>query len=130
MTLGLWGMWSGRRHWREHLVFYALFVSFAVITALFWGHTSHRAYLDVYWIVFAAGALQQLQSRYFTRTTRMRLQQFFLLSLASRLEQVHNVRGAVATRWICVVWGLEKTLERRGHYLKGGMENDKEKPRE
>ena len=69
MALGLWGMWSARRHWREHLVFYALFVSFAAITALFWGHTSHRAYLDVYWIVFAAGALQQLQSIYFTRIT-------------------------------------------------------------
>ena len=64
MTLGLWGMWSGRRHWREHLVFYALFASFAAITALFWGHTSHRAYLDVYWIVFAAGVLQQFHSSY------------------------------------------------------------------
>jgi 4-amino-4-deoxy-L-arabinose transferase-like glycosyltransferase len=68
MTLGLWGMWSGRRQWREHLVFYALFVSFAAIAALFWAHTSHRAYLDVYWIVFAAGALHQLQSTYFQRT--------------------------------------------------------------
>ena len=68
MMLGLWGMWVGRRHWREHLVFYILFVSFAAITAMFWGHTSHRAYLDVYWIVFAAGALHQLQSTYFERT--------------------------------------------------------------
>jgi 4-amino-4-deoxy-L-arabinose transferase-like glycosyltransferase len=69
MTLGLWGMWSGRRHWREHLVFYALFASFAVTTAVFWGHTSHRAYLDVYWIVFAAGVLQQFHRSNFTRTT-------------------------------------------------------------
>jgi hypothetical protein len=69
MTLGLWGMWSGRRHWREHVVFYALFASFAATTALFWGHTSHRSYLDVYWIAFAAGALQQFHKSYFTRTT-------------------------------------------------------------
>jgi 4-amino-4-deoxy-L-arabinose transferase-like glycosyltransferase len=68
MMLGLWGMWSGRRHWREHLVFYALFVSFAAVTAVLWGHTSYRAYLDVYWIVFAAGALHQLQSKYFSGT--------------------------------------------------------------
>src|SRR5262249_39359097 len=45
MTFGLWGMWAGRRHWREHLIIYFPFVSFAVITALFWGHTSHRAHL-------------------------------------------------------------------------------------
>jgi 4-amino-4-deoxy-L-arabinose transferase-like glycosyltransferase len=60
MSLGLWGMWAGRRHWREHLIFYALFLSFAAITAVLFGHTSHRSYLDLYWIVFAAGALARL----------------------------------------------------------------------
>jgi 4-amino-4-deoxy-L-arabinose transferase-like glycosyltransferase len=65
MTLGLWGIWAGRRNWREHLIFYALFVSFAVVTAVFFGHTSYRAYLDLYWIVFAAGVLNQLRRRYF-----------------------------------------------------------------
>jgi 4-amino-4-deoxy-L-arabinose transferase-like glycosyltransferase len=55
MALGLWGMWAGRRNWREHLIFYALFVSFAAVTAVFFGHTNYRTYLDVYWIVFAAG---------------------------------------------------------------------------
>jgi 4-amino-4-deoxy-L-arabinose transferase-like glycosyltransferase len=57
MVLGLWGMWSERRHWREHAIFYAQFVAFASVTAVFFGHTSYRAYLDVYWIVFAAGVL-------------------------------------------------------------------------
>ena len=66
VTFGLWGMWVGRRHWRELLIFCALFFSFAAITALFWGHTSHRAYLDVYWIVFAAGALDRLRSSFFS----------------------------------------------------------------
>ena len=65
MTLGLWGMWAGRRNWREHLIFYAAFASFAVVTAIFFGHTSYRAYLDVYWIVFAAGSLEQLRSKIF-----------------------------------------------------------------
>ena len=57
MIFGLWGMWASRRHWREHSIFYAQFVAFAAVTAVFFGHTSYRAYLDVYWIVFAAGVL-------------------------------------------------------------------------
>jgi hypothetical protein len=64
MALGLWGMWAGRPHWREHLIFYALFGSFAAVTAVFFGHTNYRTYLDVYWIVFAAGVLDRLRSRY------------------------------------------------------------------
>jgi hypothetical protein len=63
IVLGLWGMWMGRRHWREHIVFYVLFLSFVGVAALFYGHTSHRAYLDVYLIVFAAGVLEQFRSR-------------------------------------------------------------------
>lgn len=65
MTFGLWGMWAGRRNWREHLIFYAAFVTFALITAIFFGHTSYRAYLDVYWIVFAASSLEQLWAKFF-----------------------------------------------------------------
>jgi 4-amino-4-deoxy-L-arabinose transferase-like glycosyltransferase len=57
MIFGLWGIWAGRRHWREHSIFYAQFVAFAVVTAVFFGHTNYRAYLDVYWIVFTAGVL-------------------------------------------------------------------------
>ena len=64
MILGLWGMWAARRHWREHLIFYGLFASFALVTAIFFGHTSYRAYLDLYWIVFAAGMLKRLPSEY------------------------------------------------------------------
>jgi 4-amino-4-deoxy-L-arabinose transferase-like glycosyltransferase len=72
MIVGLLGMWLERGRWREHLVFYALFVSFAIITAIFWGHTSHRAYLDVYWIVFAAGLLDKLRRRYFPLAMKTR----------------------------------------------------------
>ena len=57
MILGLWGMWASRTHWPEHSIFYAQFVAFAAVTAVFFGHTSYRAYLDVFWIVFAAGLL-------------------------------------------------------------------------
>ena len=59
MLLGLWGMARRRAAWREDLPIYLLFATFMMITALFWAHTSHRVYLDVYWIVFAAGALAE-----------------------------------------------------------------------
>jgi len=64
MILGLWGMLASRGHWREHSIFYAQFVAFAAVTAVFFGHTSYRVYLDVYWIVFAAGLLAALRSKY------------------------------------------------------------------
>ena len=65
MILGLYGMWASRRHWREHSIFYAQFVSFAAVTAVFFGHSNYRVYLDLYWIVFAAGVLAALRSKYF-----------------------------------------------------------------
>jgi 4-amino-4-deoxy-L-arabinose transferase-like glycosyltransferase len=57
MIFGLWGMWVSRKHWREHAILYIQFVTFIAVTAVFFGHTSYRAYLDVYWIIFAAGLL-------------------------------------------------------------------------
>jgi 4-amino-4-deoxy-L-arabinose transferase-like glycosyltransferase len=72
MILGLWGMWASRSHWREHSIFYAQFVAFAVVTAVFVGHTSYRAYLDVYWIVFAAGVLAEADSARWFRMKRSR----------------------------------------------------------
>ena len=59
MLLGLWGMVRHRAHWREDSMIYLLFATFMLVTAFFWAQTSHRAYLDVYWIVFGAGALAE-----------------------------------------------------------------------
>jgi dolichyl-phosphate-mannose-protein mannosyltransferase len=59
MVMGLWGMWRHRAHWREDSLIYLLFATFMLVTAIFWAQTSHRAYLDVYWIVFGSGALAQ-----------------------------------------------------------------------
>ena len=78
MIFGLWGMWASRTHWREHSIFYAQFVSFAAVTAVFFGATSYRAYLDVYWIVFAAGVLAALRNKYFqNRSAPDNLSPFF-----------------------------------------------------
>lgn len=59
MLLGLWGMVRHRAHWREDSMIYLLFATFMLVTAIFWAQTSHRSYLDVYWIVFGAGALAE-----------------------------------------------------------------------
>jgi len=67
MTLGLWGMWLRRKHWRDDAIIYAAFFCFAAVTALVFGHTSHRVYLDVYWIAYAAGTLESLRRRYLRR---------------------------------------------------------------
>jgi 4-amino-4-deoxy-L-arabinose transferase-like glycosyltransferase len=67
-VFGLWGMWVSRKHWREHAIFYIQFVTFAAVTAVFFGHTSYRAYLDVYWIVFAAGVVAAWQRWGFAQT--------------------------------------------------------------
>src|SRR5262249_50990131 len=67
MTFGLWGMWAYRRAWREHLIIYALFFSFCGVVAVFFGHTRHRAFLDLYWIVFAAGLLDSWRATLFQR---------------------------------------------------------------
>ncbi|MEQ1886574.1 MAG: glycosyltransferase family 39 protein [Bryobacteraceae bacterium] len=54
-VLGLWGMWSTRKRWKELGPVYLLFLSFTAVTAVFFGHTSHRSYLDVWWMVMGAG---------------------------------------------------------------------------
>jgi O-antigen ligase len=63
MLLGLWGMWRRRSQWRDDSLIYGLFGSFVLVTAVFFGDTSHRSYLDVYWIVFGAGVLARRHSR-------------------------------------------------------------------
>jgi hypothetical protein len=40
-----------------------LFIAFIAVTAVFWGDTSHRTYLDVYLIVFAASVAERLWAR-------------------------------------------------------------------
>jgi 4-amino-4-deoxy-L-arabinose transferase-like glycosyltransferase len=53
LLLGMCGLVLTRRDMREHSLLCALFLSFAAVTAVFFGHTSHRAFLDVYLIAYA-----------------------------------------------------------------------------
>lgn len=57
LLLALVAAWRTRRRWRELLPIYAHFAGFAAVTGVLWGHSSHRAYLDVYLIVLAASVL-------------------------------------------------------------------------
>ena len=54
MVLSVLGMVWARRCWREHALICAAFLDCVVVTAVFFGHTSHRLYLDVSWIAYAA----------------------------------------------------------------------------
>ena len=56
-TLGIIGALLSRRLWREQLPVYLLFVGFVWVTVVFHAHTSHRTYLDVYLMIFAAYAI-------------------------------------------------------------------------
>jgi 4-amino-4-deoxy-L-arabinose transferase-like glycosyltransferase len=44
---------------REVILFEMLLLSFMAVTAVYWAHTSHRIYLDVYLIVFAASVMEK-----------------------------------------------------------------------
>jgi hypothetical protein len=57
--LGLVGMFLARGR-REVILIAMLFMAFICVTVVFWAHTSHRSYLDVYLIVFAASAVKRL----------------------------------------------------------------------
>jgi len=58
--LGLLGMVLARHRWREHSLIYLQFLAFILVTAVFWAHTSHRSYLDIYLIVFSAYAVDRM----------------------------------------------------------------------
>jgi 4-amino-4-deoxy-L-arabinose transferase-like glycosyltransferase len=61
VILGLVGMFLARGR-REVILIAMLFIAFICVTAVFWAHTAHRSYLDVYLIVFAASAVERLWS--------------------------------------------------------------------
>ncbi len=64
LLLALAMLWQRRRLWRDDAPVHAHLVLFAGITAVLWAQTSHRSYLDIYLIVFAAGMLDRLWARY------------------------------------------------------------------
>ena len=84
--LGVLGMLMTWRQWREHMLIYLVFVTFAMVTAAFWAHTSHRSYLDIYWIVFAAYTL----SRLFGQGARRQTTHAYLLETAAQRSTISS----------------------------------------
>jgi 4-amino-4-deoxy-L-arabinose transferase-like glycosyltransferase len=57
LVLALAGAWRTRSRWRELGYVYMLILSFALGCAVFWGHTSHRMYIEPYLMMLAASRL-------------------------------------------------------------------------
>ena len=70
MALACWGCGLPAGTGASTWFFMRMFVLFAAVTAVFFGRTSHRAYLDVYWIIFAAAVLHWLRNRMHCPTAR------------------------------------------------------------
>ncbi len=66
-VLGLLGMVLARQGWKQHSLIYLQILAFVVVSAVFWAHTSHRSYLDVYFIIFSAFTIDRLIARYQTQ---------------------------------------------------------------
>lgn len=76
LILGAVGAFLARREWRECVPVYLLVASFVCVTAVFWSHTAHRTFLDVYLIVFAASALERA-GPYLAGRPRVRIADMF-----------------------------------------------------
>jgi len=72
LVLGLTGLWLSavRAELRAHTLVYGLLLCFAAVTVVFFGHTSHRAFLDVYLAVYASLPALRLWQRWTDRAAR------------------------------------------------------------
>jgi 4-amino-4-deoxy-L-arabinose transferase-like glycosyltransferase len=60
--LALAGAWRARAaRQRGHALIALLFLSFALTTAVFWAHTSHKSYLDPFLFIYAASVLPMVK---------------------------------------------------------------------
>jgi hypothetical protein len=85
-VFGIIGMFLNR-HRREVILIALLYLAFVAVSAVFLAHTSHRTYLDVYWIVFAASTIEYLRAwltaeRALRSANLSRRQEFWPSSLA------------------------------------------------
>lgn len=64
LMMGIAGAWLARRRWKDYGLIAGLFLSFIIVTAIFFAHTSHRVFLDVYLIIFAAYAFHRIVAHY------------------------------------------------------------------
>jgi 4-amino-4-deoxy-L-arabinose transferase-like glycosyltransferase len=61
-ALAIAGAWRARTvRQRGHALIALLFLSFALTTAVFWAHTSHKSYLDPFLFIYAASVLPMVK---------------------------------------------------------------------
>ncbi len=58
LVLGAVGIFHTHRRWNDFAPIYFLFIAFTLVVAVLFAHTSHRTYLDVYLMMFAAFAIR------------------------------------------------------------------------
>jgi hypothetical protein len=54
------GLWRSSGHPSAHALVYVMLATFGISTAVFWAHTSHKSYLDLFLFVYAASVLVAL----------------------------------------------------------------------
>ena len=63
LVLGIFGVILSLGRRKDMIIIYLLFINFMIGTALFWAHTSHRMFLEIYLMIFAASAISWLWAR-------------------------------------------------------------------
>ncbi|MBI5892087.1 MAG: glycosyltransferase family 39 protein [Deltaproteobacteria bacterium] len=66
LLLGIIGAFLAIDKWRELSIIYSLFFTFTVISAVFFAHTSHRVYLDIYLMILSSYAIIKIRDSYFS----------------------------------------------------------------
>ena len=61
-VLALVGLWRARRLGGPHTLMRLLVVTFLITTAVFWAHTSHRSFLHLFEIIYAASVLTKVRT--------------------------------------------------------------------
>ncbi len=90
-VLGVVGVLLARRRC-ETILIGMLFLAFMGVTAVFWAHTSHRSYLDVYWIVFAASVMEGFRMRFMCGV------QTQTIAVAQRRRQAGDANRTISSR--------------------------------
>ena len=57
-VLAVIGLWRARHGGSGHTLVLLVFAAFVVTTAVFWAHTSHRSYLHIFKIIYAASVVE------------------------------------------------------------------------
>ena len=64
-VLALVGLWRARHLGGPHTLIRGLMVVFLITTAVFWAHTSHRSFLHLFEVIYAASLLTKVRTHWY-----------------------------------------------------------------